>query len=119
MSEFEIPKHIIFKEPGSDDAPRFNVPILPNAVRQIPDAWQILLRDTDDGFLWLTKWREGGRMDGTMVAEEATQFDIETGVLTALHKAAELRETQFNPDQLYIVNADRTSIAHITPTPEV
>jgi len=117
MTHFEIPHHIVFKELGSAEAPHFNLPVLPDDHRRMADSWQILLHDMDDGRLWFTKWSEDSSLEGIASPLEATQFDLRLGVLAGIHKAAELRKTQYNPDKLYIVNADRTTIAQILPEP--
>lgn len=114
MSGFEIPQHIAFQDMASPDAPPFNVPVLPEEARKLADAWQILLHDSDDRQLHLTKWHENGSIEGHASVTDATQFDLRFGVRTALQKAAYLKEMQDQPDKLYIINADRTTIAQIT-----
>lgn len=115
MSNPDIPSHISIEEFGKGSSPAFRFPVLSLEQRRLAEPWQIVLHDTEDRRAYFTKWTEDGALEGLASPDDATQFDLKLGLLAGIQKAVELRDTQFNPDKLYIVDADRTLIALLTP----
>lgn len=115
MTSPDIPARLSFLEFGKSNAPAIKLPVLPQELRKLHEPWQIVLQDAEDRRVYFTKWDEDGGLEGVATPEEATQFDLRVGVLAGIHKAVELQAAQYNPDRLYIVDADRTSIAELTP----